>query len=125
MDTLLASSEPFLATPQAEVLEELLQAQLGPLPRLAAICRLKRLPSGGYSTTDDLHLVLERRRVANAKERERVRSQGHLTPTALLVDAQYPTPVRSLAALLGDVVFTRLAQVPRGLVTLYLHAAAH
>ncbi|XP_028618115.1 factor in the germline alpha [Grammomys surdaster] len=74
MDTSLASPEPFLATPQAEVLEELLQAQLGPLPRLAAICRLKRLPSGGYSTTDDLHLVLERRRVANAKERERIKN---------------------------------------------------
>ncbi|XP_575589.1 factor in the germline alpha [Rattus norvegicus] len=69
-----ASPEPFLATPQAEVLEELLQTQLGPLPRLAAICRLKRLPSGGYSTTDDLHLVLERRRVANAKERERIKN---------------------------------------------------
>ncbi|MEJ1286853.1 folliculogenesis specific basic helix-loop-helix [Cricetulus griseus] len=75
-----ASPEPFLAVPQAEVLQELLQAQLGPLPRLAAICRLKRLPSGSYSTMDDLHLVLERRRVANAKERERVRVQGHLTP---------------------------------------------
>ncbi|KAL6086121.1 hypothetical protein STEG23_002158 [Scotinomys teguina] len=58
----------------AEVLEELLQAQLGPLPQLAAICRLKRLPSGGYSSTDDLHLVLERRRVANAKERERIKN---------------------------------------------------
>ncbi|XP_028711573.1 factor in the germline alpha [Peromyscus leucopus] len=74
MDTALASPEPFLATPQAEMLEELLQAQLGPLPRLAAICRLKRLPSGGYSSTDDLHLVLERRRVANAKERERIKN---------------------------------------------------
>lgn len=83
MDTSPAAPEPFLATPQAEVLEELLQAQLGPLPRLAAICRLKRLPSGGYSTTDDLHLVLERRRVANAKERERVRTQGRLALAAM------------------------------------------
>uniref|UniRef100_A0A8C6H8W7 Factor in the germline alpha n=1 Tax=Mus spicilegus TaxID=10103 RepID=A0A8C6H8W7_MUSSI len=74
MDTAPASPEPFLVTPQAEVLEELIQAQMGPLPRLAAICRLKRLPSGGYSTTDDLHLVLERRRVANAKERERIKN---------------------------------------------------
>ncbi|XP_005071155.1 factor in the germline alpha isoform X1 [Mesocricetus auratus] len=74
MDTSPASPEPFLAVPQAEVLQELLQAQLGPLPRLAAICRLKRLPSGSYSTMDDLHLVLERRRVANAKERERIKN---------------------------------------------------
>uniref|UniRef100_A0A8C6QVP3 Factor in the germline alpha n=1 Tax=Nannospalax galili TaxID=1026970 RepID=A0A8C6QVP3_NANGA len=74
MDTVSAFPEPFLVTPQAEVLEEMLQAQLGPLPRLAAICRLKRLPSGGYSSMDDLHLVLERRRMANAKERERIKN---------------------------------------------------
>lgn len=61
-----------LVTPKAEVLEDLLREQFGPLPQLAAICRLKRLPSGGYSSTEDLQLVLERRRVANAKERERV-----------------------------------------------------
>lgn len=108
-----ASPEPFLATPQAEVLEELLQTQLGPLPRLAAICRLKRLPSGGYSTTDDLHLVLERRRVANAKERERVRIQGHLTPTAVPEGDEYPTPMHSLSALLGDFVFARLGPGPQ------------
>lgn len=61
-----------LRAPQAEVLEDVLREQFGPLPQLAAICRLKRLPSGGYSSTEDLQLVLERRRVANAKERERV-----------------------------------------------------
>lgn len=72
-----------LGTPQAEVLEEVLREQFGPLPQLAAICRLKRLPSGAYSSTEDLQLVLERRRVANAKERERVSAlpragpQGH------------------------------------------------
>lgn len=113
MDTAPASPEPFLVTPQAEVLEELIQAQMGPLPRLAAICRLKRLPSGGYSTTDDLHLVLERRRVANAKERERVRTQGHLIATAMLVGAQYPTTVHFLSALLGDFVFSRLGPGPQ------------
>lgn len=68
------SSPPvFLGSPQAEVLEDVLREQFGPLPQLAAICRLKRLRSGGYSSTEDLQLVLERRRVANAKERERVR----------------------------------------------------
>ncbi|XP_019503169.1 PREDICTED: factor in the germline alpha [Hipposideros armiger] len=63
-----------LGTPQAEVLEEVLREQFGPLPQLAAICRLKRLPSGAYSSTEDLQLVLERRRVANAKERERIKN---------------------------------------------------
>nr|KAF6307886.1 folliculogenesis specific bHLH transcription factor [Myotis myotis] len=63
-----------LVTPKAEVLEDLLREQFGPLPQLAAICRLKRLPSGGYSSTEDLQLVLERRRVANAKERERIKN---------------------------------------------------
>lgn len=114
MDTALASPEPFLATPQAEMLEELLQAQLGPLPRLAAICRLKRLPSGGYSSTDDLHLVLERRRVANAKERERVRVPGHLTPTPCLPSR--PSWVTSSSR--------GLARVPSSLLTLHLNAAA-
>nr|XP_044628576.1 factor in the germline alpha isoform X1 [Equus asinus] len=63
-----------LGVPQAEVLEDVLREQFGPLPQLAAICRLKRLPSGGYSSTEDLQLVLERRRVANAKERERIKN---------------------------------------------------
>ncbi|XP_054442900.1 factor in the germline alpha [Pteronotus mesoamericanus] len=64
----------FVVTSPAEVLEDVLREQFGPLPQLAAICRLKRLPSGGYSSTEDLQLVLERRRVANAKERERIKN---------------------------------------------------
>ncbi|XP_061067242.1 factor in the germline alpha isoform X2 [Eubalaena glacialis] len=63
-----------LRAPPAEVLDDVLREQFGPLPQLAAICRLKRLPSGGYSSTEDLQLVLERRRVANAKERERIKN---------------------------------------------------
>ncbi|XP_030733583.2 factor in the germline alpha [Globicephala melas] len=63
-----------LRAPPAEVLEDVLREQFGPLPQLAAVCRLKRLPSGGYSSTEDLQLVLERRRVANAKERERIKN---------------------------------------------------
>lgn len=66
------SAPAFLLVPQAEALDDVLREQLGPLPQLAAVCRLKRLASGGYSSTEDLQLVLERRRVANAKERERV-----------------------------------------------------
>lgn len=76
-----------LGAPQAEVLEDVLHEQFGPLPQLAAICRLKRRPSGGYSSTEDLQLVLERRRVANAKERERVsgpRLPGPQVPSNLL-----------------------------------------
>ncbi|XP_021118105.1 factor in the germline alpha isoform X2 [Heterocephalus glaber] len=80
MDAESVSPEPgparlaVLGVPQAEVLEDVLREQFGPLPHLAAICRLKRLPSGGYSSTEDLQLVLERRRVANAKERERIKN---------------------------------------------------
>ncbi|XP_006881063.1 PREDICTED: factor in the germline alpha [Elephantulus edwardii] len=66
-----------LCVPQPEVLEDILREQFGPLHQLAAICRLKRLPSGGYSTTDGLQLVLERRRAANAKERERIKNLNH------------------------------------------------
>lgn len=69
-----------LGTPPAEVLEDVLREQFGPLPQLAAICRLKRLPSGAYSSTEDLQLVLERRRVANAKERERVSALARAGP---------------------------------------------
>ena len=73
----------FLVTSPAEVLEDVLREQFGPLPQLAAICRLKRLPSGGYSSTEDLQLVLERRRVANAKERERVSALPRAGPEAM------------------------------------------
>ncbi|KAM6221181.1 factor in the germline alpha [Rhynchocyon petersi] len=66
-----------LCVPQAEVLEDVLREQFGPLHQLAAICRLKRLPSGDYSSTDGLQLVLERRRAANAKERERIKNLNH------------------------------------------------
>lgn len=116
MDAAPVSPEPLLVVQQPEVLEELQQAQLGPLPRLAAICRLKRLPSGGYSTTDDLHLVLERRRVANAKERERVRGRGHLTPAIAIVLAgvPHPAPAQSLAALRVDFASARLDPGPQG-----------
>ncbi|KAM5227853.1 factor in the germline alpha [Ctenodactylus gundi] len=63
-----------LGAPPAEVLQDALLEQFGPLPQLAAVCRLKRLPAGGYSATEDLQLVLERRRAANAKERERIKN---------------------------------------------------
>lgn len=59
-----------LRVPPAELLDDVLREQFGPLPQQATICRLKRLPS----STQDVQLVLERRRVANAKERERVSS---------------------------------------------------
>uniref|UniRef100_A0A8D2DAZ3 Factor in the germline alpha n=1 Tax=Sciurus vulgaris TaxID=55149 RepID=A0A8D2DAZ3_SCIVU len=80
MDTAPSSPESgpvspvLLRVPQAEVLEDVLREQFGPLPQLATICRLKRLRSGGYSSTEDLQLVVERRRVANAKERERIKN---------------------------------------------------
>lgn len=82
-----------LRAPPAEVLEDVLREQFGPLPQLAAVCRLKRLPSGGYSSTEDLQLVLERRRVANAKERERV-SAGPARSLSRNPAAFLPAPPR-------------------------------
>lgn len=52
-----------LRVPPAELLDDVLREQFGPLPQQATICRLKRLPS----STQDVQLVLERRRVASAK----------------------------------------------------------
>ncbi|XP_068932054.1 factor in the germline alpha [Petaurus breviceps papuanus] len=65
---------PFQATPCAEMLEEVLREQFGTRPQLAAISRMKRQPSGTYTSTEDLKEVLERRQVANAKERERIKN---------------------------------------------------
>ncbi|XP_051831449.1 factor in the germline alpha isoform X2 [Antechinus flavipes] len=74
MDGHLHLSPPFLATPRAEMLEEVLREQFGTRPQLAAISRMKRQPSGAYTSTEDLKEVLERRQVANAKERERIKN---------------------------------------------------
>lgn len=90
-------SPVLLGAPQAEVLEDVLREQFGPLPQLAAICRLKRLRSGCYSSTEDLQLVLERRRVANAKERERVRG----SPGPLGAVTTRPRPGRELTSRRG------------------------
>ncbi|KAM3659231.1 factor in the germline alpha [Ammospiza maritima maritima] len=66
--------EPTGVTPPPELLEQLLQQRLGPLPRPAPIVRLRRGPGGGYEPTGDPAEVLERRQAANAKERERIRN---------------------------------------------------
>lgn len=70
-----------LPTPAPEVLELVLRQRHGPLPRAAAIARLRRGPAGGYEHTGDPAEALERRRAANAKERERVRAPPK-TPSA-------------------------------------------
>lgn len=62
-----------LPTPAPEVLETVLSQRYGPLPRVAAIARLRKQPAGGYQPAGDLADMLERRQAANAKERERVR----------------------------------------------------
>lgn len=62
-----------LPTPAPEVLETVLRQRYGPLPRAAAIARLRKQLDGGYQPAGDLAEVLERRQAANAKERERVR----------------------------------------------------
>ncbi|XP_064587290.1 collagen alpha-1(I) chain-like [Zonotrichia leucophrys gambelii] len=66
--------EPPEPTPPAELLEQVLQQRLGPLPRPAPIVRLRRGPDGAYEPTGDPAEVLERRQAANAKERERIRN---------------------------------------------------
>ncbi|KAM6113289.1 factor in the germline alpha [Phoenicopterus ruber ruber] len=63
-----------LPTPAPEVLEKVLSQRHGPLPRAAAIARLRKQPAGGYQPAGDLAEVLERRQAANAKERERIRT---------------------------------------------------
>uniref|UniRef100_A0A452GRL5 Factor in the germline alpha n=1 Tax=Gopherus agassizii TaxID=38772 RepID=A0A452GRL5_9SAUR len=65
---------PLLVTPVPEVLGDVLSEQFGPLPFMAAITRMKRQPSGHYLSTENLEEVLERRQVANAKERERIKN---------------------------------------------------
>lgn len=62
-----------LTTPPPEVLGTVLSQRHGPLPCVAPIIRLRRGPTGGFEAEGDLAGVLERRRAANAKERERVR----------------------------------------------------
>ncbi|KAM9608200.1 factor in the germline alpha isoform 9-T9 [Morphnus guianensis] len=63
-----------LPTPAPEVLEGVLSQRYGPLPRAAAIARLRKQPAGGYQPAGDLAEVLERRQAANAKERERIKN---------------------------------------------------
>nr|XP_033803607.1 factor in the germline alpha [Geotrypetes seraphini]XP_033803608.1 factor in the germline alpha [Geotrypetes seraphini]XP_033803609.1 factor in the germline alpha [Geotrypetes seraphini]XP_033803610.1 factor in the germline alpha [Geotrypetes seraphini]XP_033803611.1 factor in the germline alpha [Geotrypetes seraphini]XP_033803612.1 factor in the germline alpha [Geotrypetes seraphini]XP_033803613.1 factor in the germline alpha [Geotrypetes seraphini]XP_033803614.1 factor in the germline a len=61
-------------TPPPELLEDMLSEQFGPLPFMATINRLRKLPSGQYIPTENFEEVLERRQTANAKERERIRN---------------------------------------------------
>ncbi|CAM9759285.1 unnamed protein product, partial [Bubo scandiacus] len=63
-----------MPTPAPEVLERVLSQQYGPLPRAAAIARLRKQPAGGYQPAGDLAEVLERRQAANAKERQRIKN---------------------------------------------------
>uniref|UniRef100_A0A8V0ZAS3 Factor in the germline alpha n=2 Tax=Gallus gallus TaxID=9031 RepID=A0A8V0ZAS3_CHICK len=63
-----------LPTPPPEVLAVLLSHQHGPPPHAAPITRLRRGPNGAYKALGDPEGVLERRRAANAKERERIRN---------------------------------------------------
>ncbi|XP_030055484.1 factor in the germline alpha isoform X2 [Microcaecilia unicolor] len=61
-------------TPPPELLEDMLCEQFGPLPFMATINRMKKLPSGQYTPTENFEEVLERRQMANAKERERIKN---------------------------------------------------
>ncbi|XP_069733505.1 factor in the germline alpha [Phaenicophaeus curvirostris] len=61
-------------TPAPEMLEMVLSQRYGPLPRAAAIARLRKQPDGRYCPAGDLADVLERRQAANAKERQRIKN---------------------------------------------------
>ncbi|KAM4675806.1 factor in the germline alpha [Discoglossus pictus] len=61
-------------TPPPELLGEVLREHYTPLPYMAAINKMKRLPSGDYICMENFEEVLERRQAANAKERERIRN---------------------------------------------------
>lgn len=70
MDTLTVSLELFLVVQQPEVQWDGLQAKVGHQPSLMAICRLKSLPWGSYSTGDYQHLAEEEHgHIASTKER--------------------------------------------------------
>ncbi|NP_001016342.1 factor in the germline alpha isoform X1 [Xenopus tropicalis] len=61
-------------TPPPELLGEVLREHYTPLPYMASINKMKRLPSGHYFCMENFEEVLERRQAANAKERERIRN---------------------------------------------------
>ncbi|XP_069071559.1 factor in the germline alpha isoform X1 [Pleurodeles waltl] len=65
---------PLCLTPAPELLEDVLRDQLGPLPFMASINKMKKDLSGYYLPTENFEEVLERRQAANAKERERIRN---------------------------------------------------
>uniref|UniRef100_A0A672U1M7 Factor in the germline alpha n=1 Tax=Strigops habroptila TaxID=2489341 RepID=A0A672U1M7_STRHB len=63
-----------LPTPAPEVLERVLRQRYGPLPCAATIARLRKQPAGGYEPAGNPEDMLERRQLANAKERERIKN---------------------------------------------------
>ncbi|KAM8972352.1 factor in the germline alpha [Pelodytes ibericus] len=65
---------PLYVTPPPELLGEVLREHYTPLPYMASISKMKRLPSGHYLCMENFEDVLERRQAANAKERERIRN---------------------------------------------------
>ncbi|XP_061334941.1 factor in the germline alpha [Pezoporus flaviventris] len=63
-----------LPTPAPEVLERVLRELHGPLPCAASIARLRKGPAGGYEPAGGAGDALERRQLANAKERQRIKN---------------------------------------------------
>ncbi|XP_065515273.1 factor in the germline alpha isoform X2 [Lathamus discolor] len=63
-----------LPTPAPEVLEGVLRQLHGPLPCAASIARLRKGSAGGYEPAGNAGDALERRQLANAKERERIKN---------------------------------------------------
>ncbi|XP_078095848.1 factor in the germline alpha [Mustelus asterias] len=67
-------SEQLLLVPEPELMGNVLDLTLGPLPILAPVRKFKRQPGGYYNPSADGQDVFGKRRAANARERHRVQS---------------------------------------------------
>ncbi|XP_041066479.1 factor in the germline alpha [Carcharodon carcharias] len=68
------ASGQLLMVPEAEIMSEVLDQTLGPLPILVPVRKFKRQPGGHYDPSTDVQDLFGKRRAANARERHRVQS---------------------------------------------------
>ncbi|XP_063786446.1 factor in the germline alpha [Pseudophryne corroboree] len=61
-------------TPDPELLGDVLKEHYNCVPLMASISKMKRIPTGHYLCFENFEEVLEKRQMANAKERERIRN---------------------------------------------------
>ncbi|GCB85810.1 hypothetical protein scyTo_0026455 [Scyliorhinus torazame] len=72
--------EQLLLVPEAEMMSDVLDLTLGPLPMLAPVRKFKRQPAGHYDPSTDVQDQFGKRRAANARERHRVRGSRTVSP---------------------------------------------